>query len=86
MNEISIISENYLWNQISVRTKKPEHLGIDYPLARGLKGSADASRVYRSTLRLCRQMLRLIQSEFRKKAWNNRFRELLAEPFAKQRL
>src|SRR6266487_5848316 len=53
LNDLSIISENYLWHQVLKAKKKPSHFGIDYPTARGLKGTKDASEIYRSTLRLC---------------------------------
>jgi nucleotidyltransferase-like protein len=80
LNGISIISENYLWDQILEAKKKPKHMGTDYPLASGLKGSEDTSRVYRSALRLCRETLRLVKSEYEREVRNRRFRELLAEP------
>ena len=79
LNDISIISENYLWRQILKAKKKPEHLGIDYPLARGLKGAQDSSRSFRAALRLCKETLRLIKAQSGRIARNRKFRELLDE-------
>ncbi len=79
LNNISIISENYLWHQILRAKKKPQHLSIDYPLARGLKGTQDSSRVFRAALRLCMETLRLIRAESVRIARNRKFRELLDE-------
>jgi len=86
LNDVSIISENYLWHQVLKAKKKPSHFGIDYPTSRGLKGTKDASEIYRSTLRLCSETLRLIRNDFRKKAKHKRLRALLAEPLERHRL
>jgi hypothetical protein len=86
LSDLSIISENYLWDQALKATKKPSHFGIDYPIARGLKGTKDASKVHRSTLRLCSETLRLIRKDLRKKAKNKRLIALLAEPLEKHGL
>src|SRR5207247_3231584 len=48
LNDLSIISENYLWHQVLKAKKKPSHLGIDYTLARGIRGIKDTSIIYRS--------------------------------------
>ena len=80
MNDLSIISENYLWHQVLKAKKRPSHMGIDYPIARGIRGTTQTSKVYGSALRLCSETLRLIRKDFRKKAKHKRFRALLAEP------
>jgi predicted nucleotidyltransferase len=89
LNDLSIISENYLWDQILRVKKKPKHLKADYPVARGLKATRQTQAVYRSALRLCRETLRLIREEFVDEARHPRFRALLTEPldeFAKPRI
>jgi predicted nucleotidyltransferase len=86
LNDISIISENYVWHQVSKAAKRPRHLGTDYPLALGIEGTRDTSKVYRSALRLCKETLRLVRDEFQLKAKHRRFRELLAEPLEKHGL
>src|SRR6266581_3398119 len=83
LNDLSIISENYLWHQILNVRKRPEHLGADYPLALGIKGTRDTKLVYRSAMRLCGETLRLVRAEFGEKAKHTRFRELLAVPLEK---
>src|SRR5207302_483091 len=80
------ILEKSLWHQVLKAKKKPSHFGIDYPTSRGLKGTKDASEIYRSTLRLCSETLRLIRNDFRKKAKHKRLRALLAEPLERHRL
>ncbi len=80
LNEISIVSENYLWHQVLKAKKRPRHLGIDYPIALGIRGTKETPKVYRSALRLCSETLRLIRNDLRKKAKHKRFRALLAEP------
>jgi predicted nucleotidyltransferase len=86
LNEISIVSENYLWNHVLNARKRPRHLRIDYPIALGIRGTKETSRVYRSALRLCGETLRLIRNNFRGKAQHKRFRALLAEPLEKHGL
>src|SRR5260370_41718414 len=86
VNEISIVSENYLWHQVLKAKKRPRHLGIDYPIALGIKGTKETSKVYRSALRLRSETLRLIRKDFRKKGKHKRFRALLAEPLEKHGL
>jgi predicted nucleotidyltransferase len=86
LNDISIISENFVWNQILRAEKRPKHLKTDFPLALGIKGTGDTLKVFRSGLRLCNETLRLIRSEFREKAKHMRFRGLLAEPLDKHGL
>src|SRR5437879_3134842 len=86
LNNISIISENYVWHQVLNATKRPSHLGIDYPIARGIRGTKETSKIYRSTLRLCSETLRIIRNDLRKKARHKRFRALLAEPLEKHGL
>jgi predicted nucleotidyltransferase len=86
LNDLSIISENYVWHQILRARKRPKHLRIDYPLALGIKGTRDTQIAYRSALRLCKETLRLIRSEFGTKAKNARFRALLAAPLEKHGL
>jgi hypothetical protein len=86
LNDLSIISENYAWHQVMKVDKKPRHLRTDYPLALGIEGTRDTSKVYRSGLRLCKETLRLIKEEFEAKAKHKRFRELLAEPLEKHGL
>ena len=80
LNELSIISENYVWHQILKAKKRPEDLKTDYPLALGIRGTRDTQMVYRSAMRLSKETLRLIRTEFRDKAKHVRFRALLAEP------
>jgi len=86
LNDVSIISENYLWHQVLKAGKRPRHLETDYPLALGIEGTRDTSKVYRSALRLCKETLRLIRDEFEGRAKHRRFRELLAEPLEKHGL
>jgi predicted nucleotidyltransferase len=86
LNEISIVSENYLWHQVLKAKKRPRHIGIDYPIALGIRGTKETSKVYRSTIRLCGETLRLIRSNFRRKAKHRRFRALLAESLEKHGL
>jgi predicted nucleotidyltransferase len=86
LNDLSIISENYVWHQVMKADKKPRHLRTDYPLALGIEGTRDTSKVYRSGLRLCKETLRLIKEEFEAKTKHKRFRELLAEPLEKHGL
>jgi predicted nucleotidyltransferase len=86
LNDIPIISENYLLRQVLKAHKRPRHLGTDYPLALGIEGTRDTSKVYRAALRLCKETLRLIRDEFQGRAKHGRFRELLAEPLEKHGL
>ena len=78
LNDLSIISENFLWHQILNARKRPKHLRIDYPLAFGIEGTRDTQMVYRSAMRLCGETLRLVRAEFGKRAKHSRFRALLA--------
>ncbi len=86
MNDLSIISENYVWNQVLHAPKRPKHLQIDYPLALGIKGMQETQMVYRSAMRLCRETLHLVRAEFGKKAKQVRFKALLAVPLEKHGL
>ena len=86
LNDLSIISENFLWHQILNARKRPRHLRLDYPLAFGIKGTRDTEMVYRSALRLCGETLRLVRAEFGKKAKHVRFRALLSVPLEKHGL
>ena len=86
LNDLSIISENYLWHQVLKAKKKPSHLRIDYPIARGIRGTKEISKTYRSALRLCIETLRLIRNELRQKAKHKLFQALLAEPLEKHGL
>jgi predicted nucleotidyltransferase len=86
MNDLSIISENYLWNQVLKAKKKPSHLRVDYPIARGIRGTKEISKIYRSSLRLCGETLRLIRSDLRRKAKDKRLAALLGEPLEKHGL
>jgi predicted nucleotidyltransferase len=86
LNDLSIISENYLWHQVLKAKKRPSHLGIDYAIARGIRGTTESAKIYRSALRLCSETLRLIRANFREKAQHRRFRALLAEPLEKHKL
>jgi len=86
LNDISIISENYLWHQVLKAKKRPSQLGIDYPIARGIRGTKETAKIYRSALRLCSETLRLIRSDLRESAKHKRFRALLAEPLEKHGL
>jgi len=86
LNNISIISENYVWHQVLKAKKRPSHLGIDYPIARGIRATNDNSKIYRSTMRLCSETLRLIRNDLREKAEHKRFRALLAEPLERHGL
>jgi len=83
LNDLSIISENYLWHQVLKAKKRPSHFGIDYPIARGIRRTKESAKIYRSALRLCGETLRLIRNDLRKKAKHKRFRALLAEPLEK---
>jgi hypothetical protein len=86
LNDLSIISENYVWSQILRSKKRPRHLAVDYPLALGIRGTQDTSKVYRSALRLCRETLRLVKGEYGGLAKHVRFRELLAVPLERHGL
>jgi hypothetical protein len=86
LNYLSIISENYLWHQVLKAKKRPSHFGIDYPIARGIRGTNATSKIYRSALRLCSETLRLIRNDLRKKAKDKRLIALLAEPLEKHGL
>ncbi len=86
LNDISVISENYVWHQVLKAGKRPRHVRTDYPIALGIQGTSDTSKVYRSASRLCKETLRLIRDEFRWRAKHIRFRELLAEPLEKHGL
>ena len=86
LNDLSIISENYLWHQVLKAKKKPSHLRIDYPIARGIRGTKETSKIYRSALRLCSETLRLIRTEHQQKAKHKLFQVLLAEPLEKHGL
>jgi predicted nucleotidyltransferase len=86
LNDLSIISENYVWHQVLKARKRPRHLGTDYPIALGIMGTNETGKVYRSAERLCRETLRLIGGDFGKKAKHQRFRALLAEPLEKHGL
>ena len=80
LNELPIISENVVWHQVLKARKRPRHLKSDYPIALGIRGARDTGAVYRASMRLCRETLRLIRHEFGHMAKNARFRALLAEP------
>jgi predicted nucleotidyltransferase len=86
LNDLSIISENYVWHQVPHARKKPRHLRTDYPLALGIKGTPDTQAVYRSAMRLCKETLGVIRVEFGGKAKRPRFRMLLGEPLEKHGL
>ena len=86
LNDVSIVSENYVWHQILRAAKRPRHLRTDYPTALGIKGTTDTGKVYRSALRLSQETLRLVRDEFGRRAKHRRFRALLAEPLEKHGL
>jgi predicted nucleotidyltransferase len=86
LNKISIVSENYLWDQVLKAKTRPRHLGTDCPVALGIRGTEETSKVYRSTMRLCSETLRLIRNDFRNRAKHKRFRALLAESLEKHGL
>ena len=86
LNDLSIISENYVWHQVLHARKRPKHLRTDYPISLGIKGIRDTQIVYRSTMRLCRETLHMIRVEFGEKAKQQRFRTLLGEPLEKHGL
>jgi predicted nucleotidyltransferase len=86
LNDLSIVSENYVWHQVLHARKRPKHLRTDYPLALGIKGVRDTQTLYRSAMRLCRETLRMIRVEFGEKAKQPRFRSLLGEPLEKHGL
>ena len=86
LNDLSIISENYLWHQVLKAKKRPSHFEIDYPVARGIRGTKETAKIYRSTLRLCSETLRLVRSDLRKKAKHKRLVALLAESLEKHGL
>lgn len=83
LNELPIISENYLWNHVLEARKRPRHLRADYPVALGIRGTQDTWTVYLAAMRLCRETLRLVRDDFEHRAKNVRFRALLAEPLEK---
>jgi len=85
LNDISIISENYLWHQVLGAKHKPKHLAVDYPLARGLR-TGNMSKIYSSCLRLSGETLRLLRDQYGKRARHRKFRQLLAEPLDKHGL
>ena len=80
LNDLSIISENYVWHQILNAEKRPQHIRSDYPVARAMIGTRDLSKVCRSAMRLGGETLRLIRNEFGARAKHPRFIALLAEP------
>ena len=80
LNDLSIISENYVWHQLLNAEKRPRHFRNDYPLALALIGTSDLLKVYRSAMRLGGETLRLIRDEFGERAKHPRFTALLAEP------
>ncbi|TMI08768.1 hypothetical protein E6H34_02950 [Candidatus Bathyarchaeota archaeon] len=86
LNDISIVSENYVWHQVLKSRMRPTNLGTHYPIALGLRGTKETSKVYRSALRLGKETLRLIRNSFGEKARHKRFRALLAEPLERQGL
>ena len=86
LNDISIVSENYVWHQVLKAKRRPKHLKTDYPLASGLVGTTDADRIYWTALRLCRETLRLIKHDFVNKVKRSQFRSLLAVPLQKHGL
>ncbi len=86
LNYISIVSENYVWHHVLGAKRRPRHVGIDYPIALGIRGTTETSKVYRSALRLCRETLRLIRNDLRNKVQHKRFQALLAEPLEKHGL
>ena len=86
LNDISIVSENYLWHHVLKAKKRPSHLRVDYPIARGIKGTKDTAKVYRSAMRLCSEALRLIRIDLGKRAQNKRLKALLAEPLERHGL
>src|SRR5207245_6644668 len=79
LNDVSIISENYVWHQVLKAGNRPRHLRDDYPIALGIQGTSDTSKVYRSASRLCKETLRLIRDEFGGRAKHRRFQEILAD-------
>lgn len=79
LNDLSIISENYVWNQVLHAPKRTKHLQTDYPLALGIRGTQDTQMVYRSAIRLCKETLCLIRDDFERRVKHRRFQELLAE-------
>ena len=85
LNDISIISENNVWKQVLKAKRKPKHFGTDYPLALGIKGTADDGRVYRAAMRLCKETLRIVR-EFVIEAKHEKFRALLTEPLERHGL
>src|SRR5439155_23632931 len=48
LNDLSIISENYLHHRIRNAGKKPKHLNTDYPLAVEIKGTEATDWFYES--------------------------------------
>src|SRR5712692_2399922 len=80
LNDLSVISENYIWHQVLRAGKRPKHLRTDYPFALGIEGTQNTHMVYSSAMRLCRETLRMIRVEFGEKAKQPRFRTLLREP------
>lgn len=86
LNDLSIVSENNVWHQVLKAKKEPGHFKTDYPIALGIKGTHNTGLVYRSAIRLSREVLRLIKKEFGAKARSPRFRMLLAERLEKHGL
>lgn len=79
LNDLSPITENYVWDQVLKAKTKPKHFETDYPLALGLRGTRQTESVYRSAVRLCRETLLLVREKFGDDAKDPRFRALLEE-------
>jgi hypothetical protein len=82
LNELPIVSENYVWHQILNAKRRPRHLRVDYLLAIGLEGTEDTAKVYQAGLRLSQETLRFIKENFEARAKHSRFQALLREPLS----
>ncbi len=80
LNDISPMSENVVWHLVMRAKNRPEHFAKDYPVALGLKGTAETKRVFSSALRLAQESLRFIRESYVGKARHRNFRALLNEP------
>jgi len=80
LNNISPVSENVVWHQVMKARKKPHHFSTDYPIALGIKGMARTQVAYRSGLRLARETIELLRTEFRTSARIARFKSLMRQP------
>ncbi|HZY94249.1 MAG TPA: nucleotidyltransferase domain-containing protein [Candidatus Bathyarchaeia archaeon] len=80
LNNISPITENYLWDLLMKARIRPAHFNTDYPLSIGLRGTSETERVFKSALRLARESIGLVKNRFSGKSKNKSFSGLLKQP------